>query len=260
MQHPIQLARELGIPGFLVLQANLLAVIASALLYPLFIVWSVWKLACGGFTQVGVQGALDFYNPGTNWLARCFTLEYASWFRAMLPGLERLRLPIPLGGTTLFFRRDALEALGGWDAFNVTEDADLGVRLARRWRAPSAAPGWARAWPRCRRGTFRWATSSSPASRRPPRACQLPGGPRPIPKELSGTQNSRMPVRGKGHDPASMVHDFALLQWLGANSFRTSHYPYAEEVLDHADPATTMRSYLDPMDTSVKERAANYLD
>jgi beta-glucuronidase len=44
-----------------------------------------------------------------------------------------------------------------------------------------------------------------------------------------------LPVRGKGHDPASMVHDFALLQWLGANSFRTSHYPYAEEVLDHAD-------------------------
>jgi beta-glucuronidase len=43
------------------------------------------------------------------------------------------------------------------------------------------------------------------------------------------------PVRGKGHDPASMVHDFALLDWLGANSFRTSHYPYAEEVLDHAD-------------------------
>jgi beta-glucuronidase len=42
-------------------------------------------------------------------------------------------------------------------------------------------------------------------------------------------------VRGKGHDQAEMVHDFALLQWIGANSFRTSHYPYAEEVLDHAD-------------------------
>jgi beta-glucuronidase len=42
-------------------------------------------------------------------------------------------------------------------------------------------------------------------------------------------------VRGKGHDEASMVHDFRLLEWLGANSFRTSHYPYAEEVLDHAD-------------------------
>ena len=40
---------------------------------------------------------------------------------------------------------------------------------------------------------------------------------------------------GKGHDPVSMVHDFELLGWVGANSFRTSHYPYAEEVLDHAD-------------------------
>ena len=42
-------------------------------------------------------------------------------------------------------------------------------------------------------------------------------------------------VRGRGHDDASMVHDFELLAWLGANSFRTSHYPYAEEVLDLAD-------------------------
>ena len=42
-------------------------------------------------------------------------------------------------------------------------------------------------------------------------------------------------VRGKGHDDAFMVHDFALMEWLGANSFRTSHYPYAEEVLDYAD-------------------------
>jgi glycosyltransferase XagB len=80
---------------------------------------------------VCLQGALDFYNPGTNWLARAFTLEYASWFRAMLPGLDRLRLPLPLGGTTLFFRRAALETLGGWDACNVTEDADLGLRLTR---------------------------------------------------------------------------------------------------------------------------------
>ncbi len=78
-----------------------------------------------------LQGVLDYYNPRTNWLARCFTVEYASWFRMVLPGLERLGLAIPLGGTTLFFRRTAIEALGGWDAHNVTEDADLGIRLAR---------------------------------------------------------------------------------------------------------------------------------
>lgn len=78
-----------------------------------------------------LQGRLDFYNPHRNWLARCFTIEYASWFRVVLPGMQRLGLPIPLGGTTLFFRREVLERLGGWDSHNVTEDADLGMRLAR---------------------------------------------------------------------------------------------------------------------------------
>jgi len=80
---------------------------------------------------VCLQGSLDFYNPHSNWLARCFTIEYAAWFRIYLPGIERLGLAVPLGGTTLFFRRAALEQLGGWDAQNVTEDADLGLRLAR---------------------------------------------------------------------------------------------------------------------------------
>ncbi|MCT4371187.1 glycosyltransferase [Yangia mangrovi] len=82
--------------------------------------------------EVGcVQGILDFYNPKANWLSRCFTLEYASWFRVLLPGFARLGFAIPLGGTTVFFRREALDRVGGWDAHNVTEDADLGIRLAR---------------------------------------------------------------------------------------------------------------------------------
>ncbi|WP_134726066.1 glycosyltransferase family 2 protein [Paracoccus luteus] len=78
-----------------------------------------------------VQGALDFYNPRTNWLARCFTVEYSAWFRGVLPGLARMGLVVPLGGTTFFIRRAALDRAGGWDGWNVTEDADLGVRLAR---------------------------------------------------------------------------------------------------------------------------------
>lgn len=78
-----------------------------------------------------VQGMLDFYNSRANWFSRCFTVEYNAWFRLMLPGIAALGLVVPLGGTTLFFRRKALEELGGWDAHNVTEDADLGVRLAR---------------------------------------------------------------------------------------------------------------------------------
>lgn len=78
-----------------------------------------------------LQGILDYYNPRTNWLSRCFTAEYAGWFRLILPGIARLGLAVPLGGTTLFLRREVLERIGGWDAWNVTEDADLGIRLAR---------------------------------------------------------------------------------------------------------------------------------
>ncbi len=77
------------------------------------------------------QGVLDYYNPRTTWISRCFTLEYASWFRIILPGIAKLGLVVPLGGTTMFVRRKVLEEIGAWDAHNVTEDADLGVRLCR---------------------------------------------------------------------------------------------------------------------------------
>lgn len=87
-----------------------------------------------------VQGVLDFYNARQTWLTRCFSIDYAIWFRLVLPGLVRMGFVIPLGGTTLFFRRDALEGLGRWDAHNVTEDADLGVRLARRGYGVAFAP------------------------------------------------------------------------------------------------------------------------
>ena len=80
---------------------------------------------------VCLQGVLDFYNPSENWISRCFTIEYATWWRVVLPGIAKLGFVIPLGGTTLFFKRNALEQLGRWDAHNVTKDADLGVRLAR---------------------------------------------------------------------------------------------------------------------------------
>ncbi|WP_316012892.1 glycosyltransferase family 2 protein [Roseobacter sp. HKCCA0434] len=78
-----------------------------------------------------VQAGLDFYNGGQNWLTRCFTLEYNTWFRVLLHGVQALRLPLPLGGTSVFFRRAVLEEVGAWDAHNVTEDAELGMRLAR---------------------------------------------------------------------------------------------------------------------------------
>ena len=82
-----------------------------------------------------LQGRLRLDPTGRGWLAQCFALEYAVWFGLILPGLARMGLPVPLGGTTVFIRRHALEAVGGWDAHNVTEDADLGIRLYRHgWR------------------------------------------------------------------------------------------------------------------------------
>jgi glycosyltransferase XagB len=94
------------------------------------------KLAAAHFAVapeevVCLQAALDFYNPGENWLTRQFTAEYAGLFRVILPTLAAYGLPLPLGGTSNHFRVAALQAVGGWDAFNVTEDADLGIRLAR---------------------------------------------------------------------------------------------------------------------------------
>ncbi|MCA8899846.1 MAG: glycosyltransferase [Hyphomonas sp.] len=69
------------------------------------------------------------------WLARQWALEYAIQFGLVLPALARLGLPIALGGTSNHFRRTALVGAGGWDAWNVTEDADLGLRFARLgWR------------------------------------------------------------------------------------------------------------------------------
>lgn len=66
---------------------------------------------------------------------RQFAVEYAALFEVTLPAMARLGLPFPLGGTSNHFRVDALRAVGGWDAWNVTEDADLGFRLWRNgWR------------------------------------------------------------------------------------------------------------------------------
>ncbi|MEJ0075116.1 MAG: glycosyltransferase family 2 protein [Alphaproteobacteria bacterium] len=78
-----------------------------------------------------VQARLTIDNTHDSWLARLFTAEYAGQFDVLLPGLAQLRLPLPLGGSSNHFRTQALREAGGWDPYNVTEDADLGMRLAR---------------------------------------------------------------------------------------------------------------------------------
>lgn len=79
-----------------------------------------------------IQCRLNYYNARENWLTRMFTLDYSLMFDLLLPGLERLKVPIPLGGTSNHFRLDVLRELNGWDPFNVTEDADLGIRMTQK--------------------------------------------------------------------------------------------------------------------------------
>lgn len=76
-----------------------------------------------------LQASLNYFNRNENILTRLFSIEYSALFNILLPGLERLGLPIPLGGTSNHLNTAALRDVGGWDAFNVTEDADLGIRL-----------------------------------------------------------------------------------------------------------------------------------
>jgi len=78
-----------------------------------------------------LQAPLNWYNRAETWLTRQFSMEYAAHFHVMLPLYQRLGWPLPLGGTSNYFRTAALRRCGGWDAWNVTEDADLGVRLHR---------------------------------------------------------------------------------------------------------------------------------
>ncbi len=84
----------------------------------------------GGDETVCVQASLSYFNDRENALTRMFTLEYSYWFDYMLAGLDLGDLPIPLGGTSNHFRTAALIELGGWDPYNVTEDADLGIRAS----------------------------------------------------------------------------------------------------------------------------------
>lgn len=78
-----------------------------------------------------LQASLAIDNHRDNWLTRLFAIDYAGLFDVFNPGLTRLGVPLPLGGTSNHFRTRVLRQVGGWDPWNVTEDADLGIRLAR---------------------------------------------------------------------------------------------------------------------------------
>jgi len=98
---------------------------------PLQLKKAVLAFADNGTDLACVQAKLNFYNSRQNMLTRMFTAEYSAWFDLTLPGLQLAQLALPLGGTSNHFRTETLGMLGAWDAFNVTEDCDLGLRLAR---------------------------------------------------------------------------------------------------------------------------------
>lgn len=98
---------------------------------PLQLRRAVVALARLGEDFACVQARLGHFNARQNLVTRWFTIEYGTWFRFLLPGLVSVGAPIPLGGTSNHFRAPLLRALQAWDPYNVTEDADLGIRLAR---------------------------------------------------------------------------------------------------------------------------------
>jgi cellulose synthase/poly-beta-1,6-N-acetylglucosamine synthase-like glycosyltransferase len=121
------------------------------------------RLAVSHFTEAPprvacLQARLTIDNTDDTWLTRLFTIEYAALFDVFNPGLAEIGSPIALGGTSNHFRTSVLRRIHGWNAWNVTEDADLGIRLARLGYEvrdlPSStleeAPGTFRLWMRQR--------------------------------------------------------------------------------------------------------------
>jgi cellulose synthase/poly-beta-1,6-N-acetylglucosamine synthase-like glycosyltransferase len=92
--------------------------------------WSTFRADPTG-TLACLQAPIVVTNDRASAISRLLAFEYAALFRALLPWLGKRGLLVPLGGTSNHFRRDALDEVGGWDPYNVTEDADLGARLTR---------------------------------------------------------------------------------------------------------------------------------
>lgn len=140
------------------------------------------RLAVAAFAREGsavacLQARLSIHNRDA-WLPRMFAIEYAALFDVVNPALTRYGLPIPLGGTSNHFRTRTLQAIHGWDAHNVTEDADLGIRLAAlglrtvdlpsttREEAPVALGNWLRQRARWTKGFLQVCVVHTRAPRR----------------------------------------------------------------------------------------------
>jgi cellulose synthase/poly-beta-1,6-N-acetylglucosamine synthase-like glycosyltransferase len=100
--------------------------------HPLQLREAVTAFMCAPSELACLQAPLRAYNARETWISGQWALEYLVHFQRLVPALARMKLPVPLGGTSNHFRIHALRDSGGWDPWNVTEDADLGIRFARR--------------------------------------------------------------------------------------------------------------------------------
>jgi cellulose synthase/poly-beta-1,6-N-acetylglucosamine synthase-like glycosyltransferase len=164
------------------------------------------RLAC-------VQARLAIDNTRDSWLTRMCTAEYAGLFDVLLPGLAAWKLPLPLGGTSNHFDTAVLRRIGAWDPYNVTEDADLGMRLARcgyhtavissstQEEAPARFPAWLRQRTRWFKG---WMQTYIVHMRRPGRLF----------RELGAAGFATFQLVVGGTVLAALVHPFFLAEIL----------------------------------------------
>jgi cellulose synthase/poly-beta-1,6-N-acetylglucosamine synthase-like glycosyltransferase len=169
-----------------------------------------------------VQAALHYFNADYNVLTRMFAIEYAHWFTSMLPGLDGTGIPLPLGGTSNHFDTAILRKLGAWDPYNVTEDADLGLRASVMGyrvavissstgeEACSQVPAWIRQRTRWIKGYLMTAAVNLRHPLQFLRSCGLPGIVGMIGLIL-GTPLSFLCY------PLMMA--FTLVTWVGVHSF-----------------------------------------
>lgn len=103
---------------------------------------------------VCIQAKLNYFNSSQNIITKLFTQEYSMWFELLLVGIMQMNMPVPLGGTSNHFKLSFLKEVGGWDPFNVTEDADLGIRLFK-FKYKTAILD-SRTWEEANSNAFNW--------------------------------------------------------------------------------------------------------
>lgn len=190
------------------------------------------KLGC-------VQAPLGWYNRKENWLTRQFAVEYATQFHAILPFLSQRRWPLPLGGTSNVFRRTAVQDVGGWDPFNVTEDADLGFRLARAgWTMSVIEPGTLeeapvtlKAWTAQRSRWLKGHLISWAVQMRKPAGLRKGGGPRALPS-LHLTLGLNV-LSAICHAPTILICSGLIIWLIHSNQMTAALWPLATLLLGY---------------------------